>query len=264
MVHGRIALGLIKGAIGAGAALRRVVPPAAVARAVQRGAGFLRRQIGGKAPPRVAVKPAIRGLPKRVVVPKAKPGIPRRIAGKVVGGAIAGGAFFAGEQFARRKLFKPELPIPSGDGRRARPTEPVASLPAVTGPVAGGFVAGGLLPAAGRIAVSKGRIGKGMGIVSGLTGLARRGAVPALAGAGVVAIGGQVVDSVTGQVVGVRRVKRSRIGFKRSDLKAFRRVISTAKRVKKILTQAGIGTFRKSSSRAHFATPVKGRLVKDL
>ena len=203
---------------------------------------FLRAQVGRfftKAPPRVATRAPVRGAPKLLKPVARIAGAPGRIARTVGVAAIGGAAFFAGEQFAR-KVFKPRAPrgieegggvIPRGDG-------------GVPPPVVAGAAAGGLLPTVGRIAIARGRVGKGVGIIGGLAGIARRGAVPALAGAGVVALGGGIVDSVTGQPIGFRRVKRSRIGFKRSDLKAFRRVISTAKRVKKILTSAGIGTFR--------------------
>ena len=236
MVLGRALLGAGLLAIRAGAALRRVAPPAAVAAVARR---FIGRAgaVATKAPPRVATKPAIRGLPKLIKPVVSAPRRVGRLARGAAGAAAAGALFFAGEQVGR-KLFKG--PTPS-------PTSGTGTLPRDGGvPIAAGAAVGALLPTVGRVALAKGRVGAGMGLLSGAAGLARKGAVPALAGAGVVAIGGRVVDSVSGQPVGFRRVKRSRIGFKRSDLKAFRRVISTAKRVKKILTKAGIGTFKSS------------------
>jgi len=233
-------------------ALRRAAPPAAV---IQRISRTLRaRSFLTKAPPRVATKATVRGAPKLLKVPKPiarVARIPGRIARTVAGGALAGTAFIAGEQFARRKLFKP-TPSPTPSGARARGVGPtIPDDGGIPAPVVGGALAGGLIPAA-KILTTRGKVGRTMGIVSGVAGLARKAAVPALAGVGVVAIGGQVVDSETGQVIGLRRVKRSRIGFKRSDLKAFNRVISTAKRVKKILTKAGMGkTFRTSARISH-------------
>jgi len=260
VVLGRLLLGAGILALRAGAAARRIVPPAAVARTVSRFDPLTRAfraraaRISTKAPPRVATKPAVRGLPKLIKPVTSAPRRVGRLARGAAGAAGAGALFFAGEQVGR-KLFKGEAPSP---------TTGTGTLPKNGGvPIAAGAAAGALLPTVGRVGLSKGRVGAGMGLISGAVGLARKGAVPALAGAGVVAIGGQVVDSVTGQPIGIRRVKRSRIGFKRSDLKAFNRVISTAKRVKKILTKAGMGkTFRSTARVSHSQLASEHRRLK--
>lgn len=256
VVFGRLLLAAGVLAARAGFAARRLVPPAAIIQAVRRFDPLTRAltaraaRIATKAPPRVATRAPIRGAPK-LLKPVARitraPRRAARLARGAVAAAGAGAAFFAGEQIAR-KVFKPRAPSPVTTGTGAIPRDGGAP----TGAIAAGAVAGALLPAAVRTVAARGTVGRTVGIVSGVTGLARRAALPAAAGAGVVAIGGQIVDSQTGEVVGARRVKRSRIGFKRSDLKAFNRVISTAKRVKKILTKAGMGrTFRSTARVSH-------------
>jgi len=228
--------------------------PAPILRAV--------RRFRGQRPSFTPTKSPIRGVPAKPTVPKPVvaslprriAGLPKRALGVAAGGALAGGAFLLGEEIARRKLFKEEAPRADISGGGAIPRGQIdtgGGLPPGTAP-------GALIGGAVGIARTRGRVGATVGLLSTGARLARRAAFPAAAGAGVAALGGTVFTESGQPVAGFRRVKRSRIGFKRSDLKAFNRVISTAKRVKKILTKAGMGrTFRSTSGVGH-ATLARG------
>ena len=95
---------------------------------------------------------------------------------------------------------------------------------------------GRILKGAGRLLKMGGRVALGSTL----------GTAGAIAGAGYLAYKG--VKALRGMrartgMLGIRRARRSRIGFKRSDLKAFRRVMRTARQVNKILGKAKVSRY---------------------